>query len=90
MGQYVSKDKNIMYTDSMKNAFRSLSHFAPQGFVVQIVDNDNFITVKASEKAFMSLSHDGKRQAVEYMIRVKKAFEDNGAIVLLVREGGTE
>jgi len=79
-----------MYTDSMKNAFRSLSHFAPQGFVVQIVDNDNFITVKASEKAFMSLSHDGKRQAVEYMIRVKKAFEDNGAIVLLVREGGTE
>jgi hypothetical protein len=27
---------------------------------------------------------------VEYMIRVKKALEDNGAIVLLVREGGKE
>ena len=79
-----------MYTDSMKTAFRSLSHFAPQNFAVQIIDNDNFITVKASEKAFMSLSHDGKRQAIEYMIRVKKAFEDNGAIVLLVREGGAE
>jgi hypothetical protein len=79
-----------MYTDSMKNAFRSLAHFAPKGFVVQIIDNDNFVTVKASEKAFMSLSHDSKRQAVEYMIRVKKAFEDNGAIVLLVREGGAE
>jgi hypothetical protein len=79
-----------MYTDQMKNAFRSLSHFAPKGFVVQIIDNDNFVTVKASEKGFMSLSHDGKRQAVEYMIRIKKAFEDNGAIVLLVREGGTE
>jgi hypothetical protein len=90
MGKYVSKDKTIMYTDSMKNAFRSLAHFAPKGFVVQIIDNDNFITVKASEKVFMSLSHDGKRQAVEYMIRVKKAFEDNGAIVLLVREGGAE
>jgi hypothetical protein len=38
----------------------------------------------------MSLSHDGKRQAVEYMIRIKKALEDNGAIVLLVREGGKE
>jgi hypothetical protein len=79
-----------MYTDSMKNAFRSLAHFAPKGFVVQVVDNTNFITVKASEKVFMSLSHDGKRQAVEYMIRVKKALEDNGAIVLLVREGGAE
>jgi hypothetical protein len=79
-----------MYTDQMKNAFRSLAHFAPKGFAVQIIDNDNFVTVKASEKAFMSLSHDGKRQAVEYMIRIKKAFEDNGAIVLLVREGGTE
>jgi len=31
-----------------------------------------------------------KTRAVEYMIRVKKALEDNGAIVLLVREGGVE
>jgi hypothetical protein len=27
---------------------------------------------------------------VEYMIRVKKALEANGAIVLLVREGGKD
>ena len=33
---------------------------------------------------------DLKKQAIEYMIRVKKALEDNGAIVLLVREGGKE
>ena len=79
-----------MYTDSMRSAFHSLAHFAPKNFAVQVIDHDNFITVKASEKAFMSLSHDGKRQAVEYMIRIKKAFEDNGAIVLLVREGGKE
>jgi hypothetical protein len=39
---------------------------------------------------FMLLTTDGKRQAVEYMIRVKKALEDNGAIVLIVREGGEE
>jgi hypothetical protein len=79
-----------MYTDSMRAAFRSLSHYAPKGFSVQIIDHDNFITVKASEKAFMSLSGEGKRHAVEYMIRIKKALEDNGAIVLLVREGGAE
>lgn len=77
-----------MYTDNMKRAFRSLDHFAPKGFKLELIDNDNFITVRASEKTFMSLVDDDKKRAVEYMIRVKKALEDNGAIVLLVREGG--
>ena len=78
-----------MYTDQMKRAFRSLT--APKNFSLQIVDNDNFLTVKAKEKDFMSLETvELKREAIEYMIRVKKALEDNGAIVLLVREGGKE
>jgi hypothetical protein len=38
----------------------------------------------------MTLLDTDKRRAVEYMVRVKKALEDNGAIVLLVREGGKE
>jgi hypothetical protein len=38
----------------------------------------------------MSLLDEDKRRAVEYMAKVKKALEDNGAIVLLVREGGKE
>ncbi len=79
-----------MYTDSMRRAFRSLDHFAPKGFKLELVDNDSFITVRASEKSFMSLLDEDKRRAVEYMVRVKKALEDNGAIVLLVREGGKE
>lgn len=77
-----------MYTDAMKMAFHSVR--PPQNFGVQVIDNDNFITIKAKEKIFMSLSDEGKRSAVEYMVRVKKALEDNGAIVLLVREGGEE
>jgi hypothetical protein len=78
-----------MYTDQMRRAFRSLH--CPKGFSLQIIDNDSFITVKAKEKDFMSLETvELKKQAVEYMIRVKKALEDNGAIVLLVREGGKE
>ena len=78
-----------MYTDAMRRAFRSLN--APKNFSLQIIDNDNFLTVKASEKDFMSLETvEMKREAIEYMIRVKKALEDNGAIVLLVREGGKE
>lgn len=72
----------------MRMAVNSLSHFCPKGFGLEIIDNDNFITVRAAEKDFMSLFDTDKRRAVEYMVRVKKALEDNGAIVLLVREGG--
>jgi hypothetical protein len=72
----------------MRRAFRSLS--GPNGFELQIIDNDNFLTVKASEKQFMILSGEEKKDAVEYMVRVKKALEENGAIVLLVREGGKD
>lgn len=79
-----------MYTDAMGRAFRSLDSFCPKGFSVRLEDNEHFITVRASEASFMSLTGEDKRRAVEYMIRVKKALEDNGAIVLLVREGGAE
>ena len=82
------EERRIMYTDSMRRAFKSLR--GPKNFQLQIIDNDNFLTVKANEKQFMSLSGEEKRQAVEYMVRTKKALEDNGAIVLLVREGGKE
>lgn len=79
-----------MYTKEMARAFRSLDHHAPKGFSVQLVDHDNFITVKALETRFNVLDDFGKRRAVEYMVLVKKALEENGAIVLLVREGGVE
>ena len=79
-----------MYTDQMKRAVRSIVHHAPKGFYLDIIDNEHFLTVSASEKIFMSLLDEDKRRAVEYMARVKKALEDNGAIVLLVREGGVE
>lgn len=79
-----------MYTDAMKTAFRSLDHYAPPGFKLQILDHEHFLTVKASEPQFMRLLDEDRRRAVEYMVRVKKALEENGAIVLLVREGGKE
>lgn len=76
-----------MYTEDMARAFRSLDHHCPKGFGVQIIDHDNFLTVKANEKQFDNLVDFDKRRAVEYMVRVKQALEQNGAIVLLVREG---
>jgi hypothetical protein len=79
-----------MYTDAMARAFHSLADHAPRNFKLTVVDNDNFLTVKANEKQFFSLNYEDKLMAVEYMVRVKKALEDNGAIVLLVREGGED
>lgn len=77
-----------MYTDAMRRAFHSVT--PPKNFSLQVIDNDHFLTVKASEKQFMRLLDEEKRAAVEYMVRIKKALEDNGAMVLLVREGGVE
>lgn len=74
----------MMYTNSMQKAFRSIS--APKNFSVEIIDNDHFLSVRANEMQFIKLDEFEKRRAVEYMAKVKKALEDNGAIVLLVRE----
>jgi hypothetical protein len=73
-----------MYTDSMRKAFRSIR--APKNFSVELVDNEHFLVVRADEMAFTKLGHDDKIEAVQYMIKVKKALEENGAIVLLTRK----
>lgn len=73
-----------MYTNAMKMAFHSIR--APKRFKVDLLDNENFLTIRADEKQFMKLLDEEKREAVEYINRVKKALEDNGAIVLVVRE----
>ena len=75
-----------MYTNDMQKAFRSIT--PPKNFRLQIIDNEHFLTVKASEKDFLSLYHDDKIEAFQYMLKVKQVLEENGAIVLLVRDGG--
>jgi hypothetical protein len=73
-----------MYTDSMRRAFHSVQ--APKGFSVTIVDNDSFLTVKLDERQFVSMGHDDKIQALQYVVNLKKALEMEGAIVLVTRE----
>jgi hypothetical protein len=76
-----------MYTDAMKRAFHSLDHYVPKGFSgIELLDNDNFITIRLDEKKFVNLDEFGKREAIQYVFLVKKALEDNGAIVLVVRK----
>jgi predicted DNA binding CopG/RHH family protein len=74
-----------MYTDAMKRAFRSIT--APKGFAgVELLENDNFITIRLDEKLFANLDEFAKREAIQYVFLVKKALEDNGAVVLVVRK----
>lgn len=73
-----------MYTDSMRRAFNSLT--PPKGFRLDVIDNDSFITLRIDEKNIMSLPHDDKISAIQYVMQAKKALEDNGAVVLIVRK----
>jgi hypothetical protein len=73
-----------MYTNLMKNVVHSIP--APKGFGVEIIDNDHFLTVKLDEKKFLRMGHDDKISALQYVVKLKKALEDCGAIVLVTRE----
>jgi hypothetical protein len=76
-----------MYTDEMKRAVHSIA--APKGFGLDIIEHNTegitWIELVADEIKFMKLLDQDKRSAVEYMVRVKSALEDNGAIVQLTR-----
>lgn len=73
-----------MYTDQMRRAFNNLA--APKGLKVEILDNDDFLVVKVDEMSFMKLDLFHKQRSVEYLLNLKKALEDAGAFVLIVRE----
>ena len=72
-----------MYTWDMMKAVRSLN--PPKNFHVDIIDHEDFLTVRADEIEFIKLSHDDKIAAVQYMLNIKNALEQNGAIVMLER-----
>lgn len=73
-----------MYTDTMRQAVHSIT--PPKGFGVTIIDNEHFITVKLDEKQFLHMGHDDKISALQYVVKLKKALEYCGAIVLVTRE----
>ena len=73
-----------MYTDNMRMAVHSIT--PPKGFGVEIIDNEHFLTVKLDEKKFLHMVHDDKILALQYVVKLKKALEECGAIVLITRE----
>lgn len=76
----------MTYTDAMRRAVHSLDHHKPANFWVDLLDNDMFITIRIDEKMFFKLLDTEKRSAIEYVVKLKKALEDNGAVVLVVRK----
>jgi hypothetical protein len=73
-----------MYTDNMRKAFHSI--LPPKNFNVEVIDNDHFLTIKLNEHSFINMVHDEKIQALQYVVKLKEALEQNGAIVLVTRE----
>ena len=73
-----------MYTDEMRKIVHSIN--APKGFGVEIIDNEHFLTVKLDEKKFLHMGHDDKISSLQYVVKLKNALEDCGAIVLVTRE----
>ena len=79
----------MLFTDKMRRDFHSIP--APKNFGVSIAEHSNegillFLEVIANEEEFFLLDDYGKRQAVEYMAKVKFALESNGAVVQLTRK----
>jgi hypothetical protein len=73
-----------MYTNEMRRSVHSIS--CPKNFSVEILDNEHFLTIKLNELKFLHMGHDEKIAALQYVVKLKKALEDNGAIVLVTRE----
>lgn len=73
-----------MYTDQMRRAFHSI--VPPERFVVSLIDNEHFLTIKLNEYDFIAMNHDEKIRALQYVVQLKKALEMEGAIVLVSRE----
>lgn len=73
-----------MYTDDMRRVVHNL--MPPKGFGVDIIDNEHFLTIKLDEMKFIKMSHDEKIAALQYVVKLKSALEQNGAIVLITRE----
>lgn len=73
-----------MYTDEMRRAVHSI--LPPKNFGINIIDNEQFLTIKLNEYDFIPMVHDEKVKAIQYVAKIKEILEQNGAIVLVTRE----
>ena len=68
----------------MATAFKSIT--PPENFKVVILENDDFLTILIDPEDIESLQDEQVEPAVKYINDVKKALENEGAIVFVVRD----
>lgn len=68
----------------MATAFKSIT--PPENFKVVILENDDFLTILIDPEDIESLLDEQVEPAVKYINDVKKALENEGAIVFVVRD----
>jgi hypothetical protein len=73
-----------MYTDEMRQAFHLIK--PPGDFKVDLYDNEQFITIVVDPNSLADITEEEGKAIVSYITDVKKALEDLGALVLVVRE----
>jgi hypothetical protein len=73
-----------MYTLEMATAFKSI--VPPENFKVVILENNDFLTILIDPEDIEALSDEQAEPAVKYINDVKKALENEGATVFVVRD----
>ncbi len=68
----------------MATAFKSIT--PPDNFKLVIMENDDFLTLVIDPEDIENLSDEQVDPAVKYINDVKKALEDEGAVVFVVRD----
>ena len=69
----------------MKMASAQLNAQRPSKAKYTIVDQEDFLVLKIDSLAMYKMTHDEKIEAVQWFIKLQKALEQEGAIVLIVR-----
>jgi hypothetical protein len=73
-----------MYTLEMATAFKSI--VPPENFKLVVMENDDFLTLLIDPEDIENLEDHQVEPAVKYINDVKKALENEGAIVFVVRD----
>jgi hypothetical protein len=73
-----------MYTLEMATAFKSIT--PPENFKLVVMENEDFLTLVIDPEDIEGLSDEQVEPAVKYINDVKKALENEGAIVFVVRD----
>jgi hypothetical protein len=73
-----------MYTLEMATAFKSIT--PPENFKLVVMENEDFLTLVIDPEDIEALSDEQVEPAVKYINDVKKALEDEGAVVFIVRD----